>query len=197
MRINGGMKALVVAVLLAGSAVLAQGYTFYFVTHGVVGDPWWAPVIAGAQDAAKLLGVTVHYVGLPVWSLEILVANLEAAILAEPDGIILTITSYIALDETARMAIAKGIPIIAVNVPDPRPKGERIPYLAYIGQDEFMAGKALAQRVVEEFIPKAAVVMITEPGHVGLEARTAGIKSVLEPFGVPVDVFDVTFDLAL
>jgi hypothetical protein len=71
-----------------------ESYTFYFVTHGVVGDPWWSPVIQGAQDAAELLGVTVHYVGLEKWDLMLLKSNLEAAILAEPDGIILTITSY-------------------------------------------------------------------------------------------------------
>jgi len=189
-----GLVGLLVSLL--GGAALAETYTFYFITHGVLGDPWWSPVIKGAQDAAKLLGVTVHYVGLERWDLALLKANLEAAILAKPDGIILTITSYKVLDEPARMAIAQGIPIIAINVPDPRPKGERIPYLAYVGQEEFAAGKALAERVVQEFIPKAAVVMITEPGHVGLEARTAGIKSVLEPLGTKVDVLDVTVDPA-
>lgn len=190
------LVALVLASVLMGIIGVGEEYVFYYVSHGVVGDPWWAPVIKGAQDAAKLLGVTVHYVGLERWDLMLLKSNLEAAILAKPDGIILTITSYKVLDEPARMAIARGIPIIAVNVPDPRPIGERIPYLAYVGQDEFMAGKAMAERVVREFIPKAAVVMITEPGHVGLEARTAGIKSVLEPLGVKVDVLDVTVDPA-
>ncbi|MCS7240643.1 MAG: sugar ABC transporter substrate-binding protein [Candidatus Bipolaricaulota bacterium] len=188
---------LVLSSVLIGAISVAEEYVFYYISHGVVGDPWWAPVIKGAQDAAKLLGVTVHYVGLERWDLMLLKSNLEAAILAKPDGIILTITSYKVLDEPARMAIARGIPIIAVNVPDPRPIGERIPYLAYVGQDEFMAGKAMAERVVREFIPKAAVVMITEPGHVGLEARTAGIKSVLEPLGVKVDALDVTVDPAL
>lgn len=185
------------AALFLGGLPAAAEYTFYFITHGVVGDPWWSPVIMGAEDAAKLLGVKVHYVGLERWDLLLLKANLEAAILAEPDGIILTITSPEVLDEPARMAIAKGIPIIAVNVPDPRPAGERIPYLAYIGQQEFEAGKAMAERVLKEFTPKAAVVMITEPGHVGLEARTAGIKSVLEPLGIKVDALDVTVDPAL
>ena len=185
------------ATLFLGSLVMAEGYTFYFVTHGVVGDPWWSPVIKGAQDAAELLGVTVHYVGLERWDLMLLKANLEAAILAEPEGIILTITSPEVLDEPARMAIAKGIPIIAINVPDPRPEDERIPYLAYIGQHEFEAGKAMAERVLKEFTPKAAVVMITEPGHVGLEARAAGVKSVLEPLGIRVDLLDVTVDPAM
>lgn len=169
------------ATLFLGSLVMAEGYTFYFVTHGVVGDPWWSPVIKGAQDAAELLGVTVHYVGLERWDLMLLKANLEAAILAEPAGIILTITSPEVLDEPARMAIAKGIPIIAINVPDTRPEDERIPYLAYIGQQEFEAGKAMAERVLKEFTPKAAVVTITEPGHVGLEARAAGVNLCSSP----------------
>lgn len=195
MKVKGIIVGLL-ALALGGIGVVAEEYTFYFVTHGVVGDPWWSPVVKGAQDAAELLGVTVHYVGLEEWDLMLLKSNLEAAILAEPDGIILTITSYEVLDEPARMAIEQGIPIIAINVPDPRPAGERIPYLAYIGQQEFEAGRAMAERILQEFTPQEAVVMITEPGHVGLEARTAGIKSVLEPLGVTVHVLDVTVDPA-
>lgn len=170
--------------------------TFYFVSHGAPGDPWWAPVIMGAEDASRLLGVTTHYVGPDVFSIEELVAMLESAIIAEPDAIILTMTSPVALDHAARKAIGMGIPIIAVNVPDERPVGERIPYIAYVGQREFEAGAAMARRILEEFTPTAAVVMITEPGHVGLEARTRGIRALLDPLGIPVDAIDVTPDPA-
>lgn len=174
--------------------VPAPVFTFYFVSHGAAGDPWWAPVRMGMEDASRALGVTTHYVAPDVFSIEELVSMLKGAIVAEPDGIILTMTCPIALDEMARKAIAKGIPIIAVNVSDERPVDERIPYLAYIGQREHMAGYGMARRVLEEFTPTAAVVMITEPGHVGLEARTQGIRDVLEPLGIPVEAIDVDID---
>lgn len=176
--------------------VVEPAFTFYFVSHGSPLDPWWAPVIMGMEHASRALGITTHYTAPIEFCIEELVFMLEAAIVAEPDAIILTMTSPVALDGAARKAIDRGIPIITVNVPDGRPIDERIPYLAYVGQREFDAGYAMARRVLEEFIPTTAVVMITEPGHVGLEARTAGIRAVLDPLGIPVQAIDVTPDPA-
>jgi len=176
-------------------------FTFYYVSHGGPADPWWAPVIKGAQDAAKLLNVKVVYLGPEKFSIEKLVDLLESAIAAKPDGIICTITSYEALDEPLRRAIKQGIPVLAVNVPDPRPKGERIPYLGYIGQDEYEAGYKLAKAALEEFKkikgrpPKLAVIGIHEPGHVGLEMRAKGIQDAFKEEGLPVpEKLDITTD---
>ncbi len=174
-------------------------YTFYYVSHGGPGDPWWAPVIKGTQDAAKLLNVEVIYLGPEVFSIEKLVELLESAIAAKPDGIIVTITAYEALDEPLRRAIDQGIPVIAVNVPDPRPKPERIPYLGYVGQDEYQAGYKLAIAALEEFEkltgrpPKKAVIGIHEVGHVGLEMRAKGIQDAFAEKGLPVpEKLDIT-----
>ncbi len=172
-------------------------YTFYYISHGGPADPWWGPVIRATQDAAKKLGVKVIFLGPEKYSIEKLVNFVESAIDANPDGIIVTITNYKALDEPLRRAIEKGIPVIAVNVPDPRPPNERIPYLGYVGNDEYMAGYKLAERSQKEFEPnkpKRVVVAIHKPGHVGLELRAKGVKDFYEPLGVPVDKLDITPD---
>ncbi len=186
------------------AAAPAEGepeYVFYYVSHGGPGDPWWAPVIKGAQDAADLLGVKVVYLGPQKFSIQELVNLVESAIAARPDGMIVTITSYEALDEPLRRAIGQGIPVLAVNVPDPRPRGERIPYLGYVGQDEYQAGYELARAAVEEFqkvtgrMPRVGVIGIHEVGHVGLELRAKGIQDYFREIGLPApEKLDITPD---
>jgi simple sugar transport system substrate-binding protein len=180
----------------APTAPAAPEYTFYYVSHGGPADPWWAPVIKGSQDAAELLNVKVVYSGPEKFSIPALVDLLNSAIAANPNGIILTITDYKALDEPARRAIARGIPIIAVNVPDPRPEKERIPYITYIGQNEYDAGYYLAKYLVDKGVcPKRAVVGIHEVGHVGLETRAKGIADALKACpGTVVEKLDITTD---
>lgn len=171
-------------------------YTFYYVSHGGPGDPWWGPVIKGTQDASKLLNVETHYLGPKVFSIEELTSMMESAIAARPDGIVLTITSVEPLDPLVKEAKAKGIPVLAVNVDDPRPLPQRMPYLGYIGQKEYEAGAGMARRVLMEFTPTHAVVGIHEVGHIGLEARALGVSDVLGEKGVPVEKLDITTDPA-
>ena len=179
-------------------------YTVYYISHGGPGDPWWGPVIKGAKLAGDLLGVKVIYQGPEKFSVQWLVNALESAAAANPDGIIITITNYQALDGPLRRVIEeKGIPVIAVNVPDPRPEDERIPYLSYVGQDEYQAGYQLAKYVIKWFQenkgrpPKAAVIGIHEPGHVGLEMRAKGIQDAFREAGLtPPEKIDITTDTA-
>lgn len=181
---------------------VAPRYTFYYISHGGPGDPWWAPVIKAAELAGSLLGVKVVYLGPEKFSIKWLVDAIESAIAAKPDGIIVTITDYKAVEEPLRRAIAAGIPVIAVNVPDPRPPEERIPYLGYIGQEEYQAGYELAKYVIKWFkdkfgrLPKLAFVGIHEPGHVGLELRAKGIADAFKEAGAPYtpEKLDITVD---
>ena len=144
-------------------------YTIYYVSHGGPGDPWWAPVIKGAKIAGDILGVKVVYLGPEKFSIKALVDLLEGAIAKKPDAIIITITAYEPLDEPLRRAIKMGIPVFAVNVYDPRPEEERIPYLGYLGQDDYEAGKVLAEAAIRLFkekvgrLPKLSLIHISEP----------------------------------
>ena len=141
-------------------------YTIYYISHGGPADPWWAPVIKGAKIAGDILGVKVVYLGPEKFSIKALVDLLEGAIAKKPDAIIVTITSYEALDEPLRRAIKMGIPVFAVNVYDPRSEEERIPYLGYLGQDDYEAGKVLAEAAIRLFkekvgrLPKLSLIHI-------------------------------------
>ena len=178
-------------------------YTIYYVSHGGPANVWWATVVKGAKAAADLLGVKVVYLGPEKFSIKALVDLVEGAIAKKPDALIVTITSYEALDEPLRRAIEMGIPVFAVNVADYRPEEERIPYLGYIGQDEVEAGRVFAEAVFRLFkekvgrLPKRAVIGIHEPGHVGLEMRAKGIIEKGEALGLPpIEKIDITLDFS-
>lgn len=62
------------------------------------------------------------------------------------DGIAVPIVSSDAFEgPLLRRAVEQGIPVVAFNIPDGRPEGERIPYLTYVGGDEYLTGKKLGE----------------------------------------------------
>lgn len=179
---------------------MKKKYNFYVVSHGGLSDPFWQPVKKGMETAAKLLDLKATYLSPEEkYSIDTLVNNLERAIAAKPDGIAVTITNIKFLDEPLRRAVNQKIPIIAINVPDFRPNNERIPYLFYIGMDEYVCGKRLAKRVLDEdeFIPTRAVVAIHEEGHVGLENRAKGIEDVFRKRNILTDKLYITTESTL
>ncbi len=184
----------VLLVLLVLASILAMPYTFYLVSHGGPADPFWGVVMKGLKDAGKEFGVDVVYLGPEKFSLKEFMDLVNSAIAKKPDGLIVTITNPVALDEPLRKAIKMGIPVVAINVPDTRPYEERIPYLVYVGMDEYLAGVYAARRMLQEGPIKRAVIAIHEPGHVGLEMRAKGIMDVLKPKGIPVEKIDITTD---
>jgi simple sugar transport system substrate-binding protein len=115
----------------------------------------------------------------------------ETAVADNPDGLVVTVTDAKALDEPLKDAINnKGIPVVAINVPDYRGFEEKIPYLAYVGADDYMVGIEGARRMLKEFAPekpKRGVVSVHEVGHAGLEARARGITEVFTEAGIPVE----------
>ena len=179
--------------LLFGVIVEAKTYNFYVVSHGGPADPAWGIVMKGMKDAAETFTkgtddtINATYSGPAKFSIEELVNMLNSAIATKPDGIAVTITDPAALDAPLRKAIAAGIPVIAINVPDTRPEAERIPYLFYVGGDEYLSGKKAAQRILAVHKPKRAVVTIHEIGHVGLELRAKGFIEVMTANGVPAE----------
>lgn len=198
--LKGNWKILLVVLLLGifitSFAFAEKQLTFYVVSHGGPGDPFWGVVMKGMNDAAKRFGVKATYLGPEKFSIKKLIDMLDSAIASKPDGIAVTITNAAALDDPLRRAIKMGIPVIAINVPDMRPIDQQIPYLCYVGADEYQGGVMAGLRMLREFTPKRAMIAIHEPGHIGLEMRAKGIKDILSKKGIPVEKVDVTPDLA-
>lgn len=168
----------------------APKYTFYFVSHIGPADPNYYWLKTAIEDIEKIYPVKVIYVSPEVFSVEKQVELLEKAIAAKPDGLIVPITSPEALDEPLRRAIAMGIPVVASNIPDPRPKEERIPYLVYVGGDEYLTGYLVNKRSFEllgaESVKKTATFVI-EPGHIGHELRAQGHAEAAKEYGIPYE----------
>lgn len=188
------MRRCVVLLVAVLSVVIAFGYTFYVVSHGGPADPFWGVVMKGVKDAAAKFGVEAIYLGPEKFSLKEFIDLVNSAIVKKPDGLVVTITNPVALDEPLRKAIEMGIPVVAINVPDDRPVDQKIPYLCYVGMNEYLAGVYAARRMLQEFTPKRAVIAIHEPGHAGLEARAKGIMDVLSEKKIPVEKLDITTD---
>jgi simple sugar transport system substrate-binding protein len=185
-------------------AAATPQYTFYYVTHCLPSDPFWATQFKGMTDAAERYNIKAVYLGSKVsGDVGELLGNLETAIAAKPDGIAVVVTDAKPLDEPLRRAINQGIPVVAANVRDFRDPPDRIPYLIYIGEDSYLSGAKQAEKLVDVFkklygrVPKRSVFAIHEPGNVVQEMRANGVIDVLKKAGVAtVDKVDVTYEPA-
>ncbi len=179
-------------------------YKFYMITHCQPADVFWSGVYAGMEDAAKLLGVEAIYLGSKVsGDIGEMVTHLELALAASPNGIAISITDAHALDPLLRKAIEMGIPIVAINVGDPRPPEEKIPYLIYIGEDSYLSGVRQAEAILKVFSerygrpPIAVVYASHEPGNIVQEIRARGVIDTVKAAGTTkAEIIDVTYDPA-
>src|SRR5919108_783985 len=174
------------------NATQGDGFTFYSVTHGAPGDPFWAVYRKGVRDASKLAGVGFKDLAPEKFSVQAVANLLDSAVAANPDGIIATITDPAALETPLEQAEDKGIPVIAVDTPDLRPADQRVPYLFYIGGDERLGGRVAAEAVLETVKPRRAVCANQEVGNVSLEARCQGWSDVMSQAGAAVDKLPIS-----
>ncbi|MDD5014669.1 MAG: sugar ABC transporter substrate-binding protein [Atribacterota bacterium] len=191
------LLALAFSTLIAWAEETEKELNFYVISHGGPADPFWGVVIKGVNDAAKQFNVNATYIGPEKFSITKMVDSLESAMAGKPDGIVATVVNVEALDEPLRRAIKQGIPVITINTCDPRPGAEKIPYLCFIGSDEYLMGVYSARRMLEAFKPnkpKRAVIAIHEPGWAGAEVRAQGMKAVYDEAGVPNEKLDTTVD---
>jgi simple sugar transport system substrate-binding protein len=197
--------ALLLVIGLAAAGADGQGetaaaekdeYLIYQVVHGGISHPFWKVCQRGAEEAdAQLDDVKVVYTGPDVYGYEEFMTIVDSAIAAKPDGLIVTITSPDGMDETLRRVINDlKIPVIAINAKDPRPLGERIPYITYVGESSYDVGVAMARESLNRKKVKKAVFAHHAPGAIPIEERAAGYKDTLEAAGVEVDIVDIGAD---
>ena len=179
-----------------GETVCAQGaqYRFVMVSHIGANDPnmnW-------LTTSMKMFGerypeVKAEYLSPNDSSLESFIALLNQAIATRPDGIAVPILNNKVLEPILDKAISSGIPVVAFNIEDPRPPDQRIPYLTYVGGDEYLTGMKLGEYVIEQAnagkIPKPTKMMCAnhDPTHQGLKARCQGMTYAMKKIGVSVD----------
>jgi simple sugar transport system substrate-binding protein len=178
----------------ASAAKQSPKYTFYAVGVDPGIDPFWATVYKGLKSAELYFPVKIVYAGMRGDQLNATgIANiLETGVVSKPDGLITGFWFLEASDEIVRRGIKNGIPVIAYNQLDPRPEGERIPYLGYVGMDDRVTGEALAKAMLSKMKIKRAAIGIQYPGSAPLEMRASGIIKALNAAGIPNDKLDIT-----
>jgi len=202
------LRAIPVMMLVAGIAIASIGSTgaqnqlvFSMVSHGGVGNPFWIVVIKGMEDACSLLDADCAWLADPVDSVDDMAGYWDDALARANDGIGTTVPNPEVIRDAVNRAAGAGLPVIAFNTADPNSgTADALPILFYIGANEFLGGRANAQAVINA--AEAAGTSITrgvcpiqEVGHSGLEARCAGVRSVFEEAGIPLDGLTITNDV--
>jgi simple sugar transport system substrate-binding protein len=98
----------------------------------------------------------------------------QQAIDQKVDGIAVTLATPDALKDVLKKATDSGIPVVSLNA------GESISAqlgaFTHFGSNEQLAGQAVGTKLAEQGY-KHPVCVIQQQGHVGLEARCAGVKA--------------------
>jgi len=183
-----------ISMLLLATVVSAKTYRFVMVSHIGALDPnmnWLTLALADFEK--RYPNVLTEYVAGESNSAEELAGNLERVIATDPDGIAVAITDPVVLEAPIRKALDKGIPVVAFNVPDPRPAGERIPYMTYVGGDEYLTGYKTGLYALEKAeagevpMPKTVVCTLLAADHYGLRERCRGIEDAFKQVGAKTE----------
>ncbi len=194
---------LVLGVMIAGiGGVGAQDQlVFSMVSHGGIGNPFWVVVIKGMEDACALLNADCAWLADPVDNIDDMAGYWDDALARNNDGIGTTVPNPEVIRDGVNRAAEAGIPVIVFNTADPNAgTPDALPTLFYIGANEFLGGRSNANAVLDAADAAGveiarAVCPIQEVGHSGLEARCAGVRSVFEEAGIPLDGLTISNDV--
>lgn len=185
------MASAIALSAMAGTAVAQEReYRFVMVSHIGSNDAnmgWLTESLATFEE--KYPNVTTEYISTNNYSVQEHVRLLEQAISTNPDGIAVPIVDNDAFEGPLRRAIEAGIPVVAFNIPDSRPVDERIPYLTYVGGDEYLTGLHLGQYLIEQAeagivpAPTGVVCATHDSAHQGLRARCNGMRDAVQDTG--------------
>lgn len=166
-------------------------HTIYYATHAIP-DPFWEILKRGAEKGAADACLDFKWTQDVTFSVQTTIERMETAIAEKPDMLVITATDAQAMRPTLERAKEAGIPVIAVNVADPAPKLERVPYLIYIGADQYQIGVAGANEVLAKGKPELAACFNAFPGHVGLELLCKGWADTFDAAGVKAEQIDAS-----
>jgi simple sugar transport system substrate-binding protein len=100
----------------------------------------------------------------------------DAAVSSKADGIALALIDPNAFNEPVEKALADGIPVVSYNADT---KGNK--RLCYVGQDLFLSGKALGQRVVEAVDEGEVAGFISTHDQLNIQPRTNSVRKECTP----------------
>src|SRR6266436_635013 len=177
--------ATVVCVAIFGGAALigscAKPYhedneRYVFVATNI-NLPYWREAEAGFLDAAKTLGVKAELIGPTNYDPNGEIGMFRKVVEQQPAGICVSAARPEVFQAEIDKAVAQGIPVICVDADVPNSKRA-----AYIGTDNFKAGKESLKRMAALVTGKGSIVVITIPGQHNLDDRVAGVADGLKNY---------------
>jgi simple sugar transport system substrate-binding protein len=152
--------------------------------HGSTANEFWQPVKKGFEDACAKIQADCQLLFTNTnMSVQEELANVDAALAANPDALILTIPDNNAFTKVVADARAKGVIVIAINNDDVTPGHNA--RQSYIGPAFLASGIALTKYLSTKFPadgPINVLVGVNVPGANWSEQRAAGVVKALEDY---------------
>ena len=172
----------------AGPAVAAEGgpfpahprWKFVFVNH-VTANPFFVPCQYGIQDACALLGCDYQWTGSETSDVAQMVNAMNTAIAGKADAIAVGLVDPKGFDRPVENALAAGIPVFSYNADAKTNKR-----LAYIGQDLFLSGQMMGERIVKLVGSGKVAIFIATPGQLNLQPRFDGAMDSIKKSGADI-----------
>ena len=155
-----------------GPAASTPRMKIALITHAPAGDTFWDTVRKGAEEAAAKDNVELLYTNDPEAGRQ--AQLIQQAVDQKVDGIAVTLATPGALKDSLKKASDAGIPIVSLNAGED--VSRELGAFTHFGSNEQLAGQAVGEKLAAENF-KHPICVIQAQGHVGLEARCAGVKS--------------------
>ena len=196
--VTAGSIAAYLGAAASGSAKAAEEapfpahprWKFVFVNH-VTSNPFFVPCQYGIQDACALLGVDYQWTGSETSDVAQMVNAFNAAIAGKPDAIAVCLVDPKGFDRPVENALAAGIPVFSYNADSHTNKR-----LAYIGQDLFLSGQMMGERIVKLVGSGKVAIFIATPGQLNLQPRVDGAMDSIKKSGANIQATMIATDPA-
>ena len=173
----------------AGSSVIAkEDIRIFVITHGQASDPFWSVVRNGVDAAARDMGIKAYYQAPNSFDMVGMSQLIDAAVAANPQGLIVSIPDADALATSLKDAIDAGIPTISIN--SGGEYSRQFGMLTHIGQSEYEAGYKAGMRMVSAGVTEG-ICMNHEIGNQSQDFRCQGFADALRESEGTVEVLAV------
>ena len=166
-------------------------WRFVFVNH-VTTNPFFVPTQYGIQDACGLLGCDYQWTGSEISDVAQMVNAMDAAIAGKADAIAVAIVDPKGFDAPTARALDAGIPVFSYNADSPPGSANR--RLAYIGQELFLSGEMMGERIVKLVGSGEVGLFIATPGQLNLQPRVDGAIAAIKKSGAPITATMIATD---
>lgn len=161
-------------LFLASCAGGHSGEKYVFISTNVK-IPYWQTASAGFYQSADELKVGFQFTGPDTYDANGERDELDRAISAKPNGILISVADANVLQPSIDRAIAAGIPVITMDSDAPSSKR-----LFFIGTNNYEAGVEGGKRLAQELKGKGNVVVFAMPSQPNQTERLRGYKDALE-----------------